>query len=494
MPNRELSITDILADKIPTSGVRRTKIIATAGPACGKPEIIRDMIKAGVNVFRLNFSHGTHEEHFEMLRNIRKAAREQSAIVAILQDLSGPKIRISDVGDGIDNLENGSHAVLVHGNETINSPDYIYVPSVDPIQVVDRGDTILLADGAIVLKVLEVRSTDVLCYVEKGGRLRSRVGIAFPDEKVNLPALTDKDIRDLEWGIKNNVDYVAISFVKNSEDVINLKDKIQKLGGVAHVVSKIERKVALENIDEIIEASDSIMVARGDLGVNVPMERIPLLQKIIIDKCNRQGKPVIVATQMLQSMVKSIRPTRAEVADVSLAVLNGADAVMLSEESAIGDYPVEASSYLDRIAREAERRFEYQQFKWKFRDDDTRSVPDAVVYAACNAADKSGAKVVIACTQTGTSARLTAKYRPHQILYGASDNDTALRRMCLYWGVIPIQFKSTTLHDDEIVSALRAVQKKEKLPNGSLAVITSGLSAGKPGSTSVMEIREMNFL
>ena len=272
-----------------------------------------------------------------------------------------------------------------------------------------------------------------------------------------------------------------------------LREIIKREKGDLQIIAKIERKKALENIHEILDACDGVMVARGDLGVEVPLEKVPMLQKALIEQANFRGIPVIVATQMLHSMITSIRPTRAEVSDIATAVMSGADAVMLSEETAIGENPVEAVKYLGKIAYEAEKSFVFDEYKLRLRDSDSATVPDAVAYAAAAAAIKVNAAAIIACTETGNSARLLAKYRPQQPLYGASSRDATLQRMCLYWGIIPISCVSSSSHYDEIETALSAVQKREGLKNGSRAVVTGGIAVRTPGATSVLEIREMRF-
>ncbi len=472
---------------------RHTKVVATLGPSSRDPEKIRALIKAGVNVFRLNFSHGSHEEHLANLKNIRSVSAEMGAWVAILQDLSGPKIRISNVEGDFCPISDGQPIELRCADGSLSNAKRIYVETVNPITSLKPGHQILLADGLLELCAEEIHSDHVACRVVKGGRIRSRVGIAFPDSDVNLPATTKKDLTDLDWGIQNGVDYVAISFVRSAEDVLKLRSIINERGSSAAIISKIERRTALENIEEIIEASDGLMVARGDLGLEVALEQLPMLQRRLIEEANYRGIPVIVATQMMHSMITSVRPTRAEVSDIAAAVMSGADAVMLSDETAIGEHPVQCVEYISRIAVAAEQTFAFEEYKLRLRNSDTYTVPDAIAYAACAAANKTSAQAIIACTETGTSARLAAKYRPQQPLYGLSRKESALRKMALYWGVHPISFPSGETHRDEIDSALKTVQDLERLPNNSRAVITGGLHTRVPGSTSVLEVREMNF-
>lgn len=485
-------VKELLTDSW-TSGHRKTKIIATIGPASRSVDVIKQLILAGANCFRLNFSHGSHDDHLKTLQNIRQAESELNMPVAVLQDLAGPKIRISEIEGDYVVINDGEQIELRPSDGAKTNAKCIYVETLDPSKILKNGHQILLSDGIISLQADHVRSDSVTCTIVKGGRLRSRAGIAFPDSVVDLPATTKKDLNDMVWGIQNKVDYVAVSFVANAQDILTLRDFIRKGQGDCHIIAKIERRGALDNIMEILEVCDGLMVARGDLGLECPLERLPLLQKGLIEQANNRGVPVIVATQMLHSMITAIRPTRAEVSDIATAVMSGADAVMLSEETAIGEHPVEAVRYLSRIAHHAERSFTFEEYRLRLRESDRATLPDAVAYAACAASIKVNAAALVACTQTGTSARLLAKYRPQQPLYGVSSSAQTMRRMALYWGVIPITAAETETHHDEIEFALKAVQLRESLPNGSRAVITGGLMAGKPGSTSVMEIREMSY-
>lgn len=472
---------------------RKTKIVATCGPASREPEILEQLIKTGVNVFRLNFSHGSHEEHLENLIRIRAASKAVDIPVAVLQDLSGPKIRISPVKDNYATIEDNA-ALFIRKSENSESTNTdVYVEGLDPLDILKPGNTVLFADGIIELITEEVTTEYARCKVIKGGRLRSRVGIAFPDSQLNLPATTDKDLVDLTWGLKHEVDFVAVSFVQSGKDIQRVEDFIAEKGGDARIIAKIETRTAIENIQDILDLSDGIMVARGDLGLEVPIERLPLIQKELIEAANYLGKPVIVATQMLHSMVTSTRPTRAEVIDCANAVMAGADAVMLSEETAIGQNPVAAVSFLDKIAKEAETDFTFDNYKLRLQDSDRATIPDAIAYAAAAAAFKVKARAIVACTQTGFTARLVAKYRPQQPLYAATTSEKALRRMCLYWGVHAILTGESATHEEELTRALTKVQIEENLPNDSMAVITGGLNVGTPGSSSVVEVRPMQF-
>ena len=476
-----------------TLALRKTKIIATLGPASRSPSKIRELIEAGANVFRLNFSHGSHAEHLAVLEDVRKISHEMGQWVAILQDLSGPKIRISNVEGDFCPIADDQSIELRPANGSLSNAKTIFVESVNPITTLQPGHHILLADGLIELATERVEKDFVACRVVKGGRIRSRVGIAFPDSDVDLPATTDKDLTDLNWGIEHGVDYVAISFVRSAADILKLRKIIDEKKSAAGIIAKIERKIALENIQEILQAADGLMVARGDLGLEVPLEQLPMLQKKLIEEGNYRGIPVIVATQMMHSMITSVRPTRAEVSDIAAAVMGGADAVMLSDETAIGEHPTACVGYLSRIAVAAEQTFAFEEYKLRLRNADSATVPDAIAYAACAAAIKTQAAAIIACTETGTSARLVGKYRPKQPLYGVSRRPTTLRRLALCWGVRPIAFESVQTHVDEIESALKTVQERQNLSNGSRAVVTGGLFAHTPGATSVLEVRELNY-
>lgn len=471
---------------------RKTKIVATLGPASGSPEKVRKLIEAGVNLFRLNFSHGTHEDHSKLLKTVREESKALNRYVAVLQDLCGPKVRVGEIEGGEILLPDGGEILLVHDGRK-GSLAALNVEAFDPAKIMKPGERALLADGRIELRAEKVSAAGVSCRILAGGTLRSRSGIAVPESRLNLPCLTEKDLKDLRWGVENSVDFVALSFVGTGDDVRELRAEMQKLGKVLPIVSKIERSAALDNINEIVELSDGVMVARGDLGLELPLERVPTAQRLIIETANHRGTPVITATQMLQSMVKEIRPTRAEVTDVSTAVRDGTDAVMLSEETAVGAHPVEAVCALDAILTEAEKQFTFEQYKPRLKGSDRETVPDAICYAACGAANKISASAIIACTQSGHTARLIAKYRPQQALFGATSEIGPLTKMALYWGVIPIQIpvKENYTTEEEVTAAMTAIRDQFGVKPGSRVVLTAGLRAKKSGTTSLLEIRDI---
>lgn len=473
---------------------RRTKIIATIGPASSSREVIAELIESGLNVARLNFSHGTHEDHLQSVRMIREESKRLERPVAILQDLSGPKIRIGPIQDGEVILEDNQTIQLIHlTDEQVGSTSAIYVEAFNPGDVLDVGHRVLLSDGQIELIVEDVNDAAVLCRIIAGGKLRSRSGIAVPDSELSIGSLTDKDRTDVLWGIQNDVDYVALSFVASEHDILGLRDYMKEHGGNIPIVAKIERGSSLDHISEIVETSDAIMVARGDLGLELPLERVPNAQKLIVNAANAAGKPVIIATQLLMSMVTRTRPTRAEVSDVCTAVWDGTSAVMLSDETAIGTFPVLAVRMLDKITSEAETALNYESYKRSPKGTSNELIPDSICYAACTAADKVASSAIIACTQSGYSARLVSKYRPHQPLFGATPEAKTLRRMALYWGVIPlwIDVPDGSSTEDEVMEAMNRVRDIYGVKPGARVVLTAGLRVKATGTTNILEIREI---
>jgi pyruvate kinase len=395
--------------------------------------------------------------------------------------------------DGEVKIVTGSTISLLKADGTKGSEDRIYIEAFDPVEVVRTGEKVLLADGRIELVAQTVHSDRVECVVRSGGLLRSRSGIAVPESRLYLPCVTDKDKEDLQWGLENDVDFIALSFVGNASDVASLKKLISAAGKSTPVVSKVERAVSLDNLAGIVELSDAVMVARGDLGLEIPLERVPSAQRSIIEVANFSGVPVITATQMLMSMVNEIRPTRAEVSDVTTAVRDGTDAVMLSDETAIGKYPVESVQVLSKILLEAEREVNFERLRPRSKGSDRERVTDAVCYAAVNAADKIGAAAIVACTNSGYTARLMAKYRPTQPLFGISPSKRSLLKMVLCWGVIPVhnELEDKATHEEEVSRALALLRNNYGLKPGARVVITAGLGTKLSGSTTLMEIREI---
>ena len=446
-----------------------------------------------MDVARLNFSHGTHEDHGKVLQIVREESQAVGKSITVFQDLCGPKVRIGEIEGGETVLEDEQIVYLRHYHGEKGSGEVLFVEAFDPVKVVKPGEKVLLADGKIVLEAESIDPKGVRCRALAGGTLRSRSGISVPDSKLNLPCLTEKDFHDLEWGVKNAVDYVAISFVGSSKDVAQLRDRITALGASIPIIAKIERASSLDDIEAIVESADAVMVARGDLGLELPLERVPAAQKLIIDTANFAGRPVITATQMLVSMVNELRPTRAEVSDVCTAVRDGTDAVMLSEETAVGKHPEHTVKVLERILVEAEKEFLPEGFRPRLKGADQVKVADAICYAACNAAEKINASAIIACSLSGHTARLMSKYRPRHPLIGATPETRSLTRMTLLWGVQPLLTKLSddATVEDEINHALIAARDVYGLKPGSWVVVTAGLRAKKTGGTNVLEIREV---
>ena len=465
---------------------RKTKIVCTIGPASESPEILEALIQSGMNVARLNFSHGTHQEHLTKIKTIRRIAERLGQPVAILQDLGGPKIRVGMVKEGGAELRNGQGIVLttreIMGNEKGVSVNYPPLP-----KEVKPGDMILLADGMIELQVLRIDGEDIHCHVVVGGVLTSHKGMNFPTGTILASAFTEKDREDLLFGIQNGIDLIGLSYVREADDIGAVKKVLTKASADVPVIAKIERREALEKIDEILAASDGIMVARGDLGVETPLEKIPNVQKMLIRKANALGKPVITATQMLRSMVENTRPTRAEVTDVVNAIYDGTDAVMLSEETATGRFPVEAFQMMAKIARAAEEQFPFELFL-KRESDQQEELPQAISRAAAFLAEEVGAVSIITPTESGSTARWVSRLRPRQPILALSRHLSTVRRLNLCWGVesrlVP-GWKDT----DEVLEGSRRMPKELGMASpGDRIIIIAGVPIGIPGTTNLIKV------
>lgn len=472
---------------------RKTKIVATLGPASQSPEIIHELIRAGANVFRLNFSHGTHEEHSRLVSIVREESAKLDRNVAIFQDLCGPKVRIGEVEGGEVHLTEGQAIRLRPFDGSVGTNQTLYVQAFDPTLVIKPGEQAFLSDGQIELLAKTVSREAVDCLIISGGILRSRSGIAVPQSRLDLPCITEKDVRDIEWAVKADIDYVALSFVRRASDIQELRERLSGHGVSLPIIAKIERAKVMDELGEVVEAADAVMVARGDLGLELPLERVPGAQKLIIEQANLAGTPVITATQMLRSMIREQRPTRAEVSDVCTAVRDGTDAVMLSDETAIGKHPVQAVQVLDRILQEAEHEFVDELSHGGVRRQDRATVSDAVCFAATSAATKLHAAAIIVCTQSGHTARLMAKYRPLHNVFAVTPEKRSLARMSLNWGIEPIfvELPEEVSTDEEINLAITAVRDQYGLKPGSRVVVTAGLRTKRSGMTNVLQIREI---
>ena len=466
---------------------RKTKIVCTIGPATASLTALKQLIRAGMNVARLNFSHGDHKAHRETIKKIRQAAREERRPVGILQDLAGPKIRLGRISER--RLIAGEEVVLVSGSETsddalpVNYP-YLY-------QDLSEGESILMADGRVELQVLEVNENHIRAKVVNGGTLAANKGVNLPASDLRIPAFTDKDREDLEFGLAECVDFVAMSFIRHEKDLEPLRERISKSDGRPLIVAKIEKPQAVSRLEPIIAAVDGVMVARGDLGVEMPLEGVPLIQKKIILEARTAGKVVITATQMLGSMVENPRPSRAEVTDVANAILDGTDAVMLSEETAVGKYPVKAVAMLDRVATRTESSLDPKRF---LKDDISKNLPlsdAAVSRAAAWMANDLSADLIVAATTSGSTARVMSRLRPPIPIIGLTANPKTHRQLCLSYGVIHALVPA---YDDfdELLWQVNSYLKKEALTQrGSCVVLTAGAPLNVPGTTNLIKVLEI---
>ena len=465
----------------------KTKIICTIGPASRSAEMLERLIEAGMNVCRLNFSHGTHDEHAETIRTIREVAGRLDAPIAILQDLAGPKIRTGGLAAGPVFLKEGALLVLT-SRDVPGDVNEVGLTYRDLPRSVRIGDTILLADGAMQLQVESASETEIKCRVVVGGELGSHKGINLPGRTLTTPALTDKDRADLRFGLEQGVDFVALSFVRTAHDIQTVQNVIREAGRDTPLIAKIEKFEALSNIDEIIAAADGIMVARGDLGVEIPLEHVPRAQKLIIAKTNAASKPVITATQMLKSMVDSPRPTRAEVTDVANAIYDGTDAIMLSEETAMGRYPVGAVQVMVKVAADTEQQLDYEGWARRFDADAKLTYGGAVAHAAVEMAEDIRAAAIITCTRSGGTTRRVARYRPRQILLAMTpDRHTALR-MALIFGAVPVLIDLVDSAEElERLAVNQALQCGHVQP-GQPLVFTAGLPFHKKSATNMIKV------
>lgn len=460
------------------------------GPASESEDTIRNLIAAGMDVVRLNFSHGTHESHAEMIRKIKKVRQEVGVPVSILLDTKGPEIRT-----GIS--ENGSAYELVKGNDVVittrdvlcNS-EVISVSYKELPEDVSVNGRILIADGLIDLKVKKIEDTDVICEVINGGELGSKKGVNLPNVKLHLPAITEQDHTDIIFGINQGVDFIAASFIRNAEAIRIIRGILTDCNSDIAIIAKIENMEGVENIDEIIDESDGIMVARGDLGVEVAGSKLPFLQKEIIGKCNAEFKPVITATQMLDSMIRNPRPTRAEVTDVANAIYDGTDAIMLSGETAMGKYPVETVRMMTEIAVETEKHLDYYTIDKSYNIYNTKSkevISSSISYSAVATSERLNAKLIVASSFSGCTARLVSKFKPFADIIGLSPLDRTLRKMQIYWGVMPIKVEEVNSTDHLLAEAVRTVKDKGLVEEGDVLILTAGIPAGKTGVTNMIK-------
>ena len=474
----------------------KTKIVCTLGPSTNTVTMLVELINAGMDVVRLNFSHGTHEEHLQTLLNVQEAMRQTGETIAVLQDLQGPKIRIGEFQTSFVELQAGGRFTIttepLKGDESRVSTTFAHLP-----KDVRPGDSILLDDGKVRLRVVEVGEKEVLCNVVVGGKLSAHKGINLPGVAVSAPSFTAKDLRDLDFGVIHDVDYVALSFVRTAEDIRGLRAAIIERidqGRYLPIIAKIEKPQAIANIDAIIAEADGIMIARGDLGVELPPEDVPMLQKTIIRKCNQAGKPVIIATQMLESMINSPTPTRAEASDVANAVVDGGDAVMLSGETSVGRYPLEAVQIMERIIRrvESEQTAASRVLDRSYGMVENRM--DALGRAACVLAEQMNAAAIVIVTRSGQTARVVSRYRPHPNIIAVTDRPKILRRMSLFWGIRGLVMGEEELNRDSD-RAMEVVQNRLVSSGAVMRGDNVVLLAGQPffarGSTNFIKVEKV---
>ena len=476
--------------------MKKTKIICTMGPRTMDKIILKELIAGGMNVARFNFSHGSYEEHAERIALVRQVSAQLGIPVALMLDTKGPEIRTGLLKDGKKvSLEQGKEFTLYteerEGDETGCSITYQQL-----VYDVRKGDTILIDDGLIGLEVQRVSADKIECIIKNGGELGERKGVNVPNVKIHLPGVTQKDREDILFGIEQGVDYIAASFVRNSDCIMDIREILEdNHGRDIGIIAKIENAEGVENIDEILDAADGIMVARGDLGVEIPADQVPHIQKKIIHKCNRKCKPVVTATQMLDSMIRNPRPTRAEAGDVANAIYDGSDAIMLSGETAMGKYPLEAVRMMAKIAETTEAHLDYSNLQKLNKKQRKKDISMAVGFASVSTAEILKASCLVVPTMTGYTARMISSLRPKTPIYAISPSEQAVRRMQLYWGVyaMPGETEDSTRH--MITNSMKIILRRKLIKKGELAVFTAGdpatnMVSGRGRSTNVMQVVE----
>ena len=470
---------------------RRSKIVATLGPGTSKEETIRDLVRFGVDVTRLNFSHGEHETHLKNARLVREAAKELGRNVAVMQDIQGPKIRIGEVVGDTELIE--GNRVAVAPGDFLGDASRLSTPYKQVIQDVEPGHRLLLDDGLLELRVEEVEDSEIECVVVTGGPISSHKGMNFPDSSLSVSGLTPKDLEDLRFGVEElRPDWIAASFVRSGAEVEQIKERISEFGGSGiPLISKVEKHEAIDDIENILKASDGVMVARGDLAVELSAERVPIEQKRIVARCRRLGKPVIVATQMLDSMIRNPRPTRAEVSDVANAIFDRADAVMLSGETAIGRYPLESVRVMDRICREAEEAINYGRDIVSSTDWGRGDRYDALTHAACELAEDLGLEAIITSTQSGLSCLRVARFRPPNKIVAVSPEESTVRMLAMVWGVNAVNGQQRGGIEERYDEAVHAAREAGLVKEGDEVILTGGSMSTMPGSTNMLKLHKI---
>ncbi len=467
--------------------MRKTKIVCTMGPSTASVEKLRELIRAGMDVARLNFSHGTHEDHGAMISRIREAAHLENKIVGIMLDIKGPKIRTGMIeNDGVEVVDGAS--IILTTDEVLGTKDKVSISYEGLPEDVHPGSSIRIDDGLIGLRVEKVVGHDIHCTVTNGGMLKNRKGINAPGVTLRLPGVTEKDVADIRFGIAQGVDFIAASFVRKAADILEIRRILEEEDAKINIIAKIETQEGLDRIEEILAVTDGLMVARGDLGVEIPTEEVPIVQKLLINKCNQAGKPVITATQMLDSMQRNPRPTRAEATDVANAIFDGTDAIMLSGETAAGKYPVEAVSTMSQIAMRAESAILNREVPGRHANVVERTQTDAISDAVRNIAEELDAKAIITSTESGFTAKMVSKHRPKCVVIAVTPNERVARQLSLSWGTYSALVKSTKTTDEMLSTAVDGALSTGLVKSGDLVVITAGVPVGETGTTNMLKI------
>ena len=472
--------------------MKRTKIVATIGPSSSSKDVLNEMISSGMNVCRINFSHGSYSDHARVIQSVRELNEELNTNVAILADLQGPKIRTGEMQEGGVELEVGA-SILIQTVDVVGSKDSFSINYAKLPEDVQQGESILLDDGKL---MLQVESTDgkakIICTVIQGGVLSSKKGVNFPNTKISMPSLTEKDESDLDFAIAQDVDWIGLSFVRKAEDIVDLKQRISVQGGKARVIAKIEKPEALACIDEIVQVSDGLMVARGDLGVEIPYQNVPLTQKMLINKGIRYAKPVIVATQMMESMITQMTPTRAEVNDVANAVLDGADAVMLSGETSVGNYPVEVIHAMSKIIKEMELDEKIYSKEQPAQKNQERFISDSICYNACRLAQRVEVDAIITMSFSGYTAYKIASQRPSAGIYIFTSNRKILTQLNLVWGVQAFYYNKRISTDHTISDIKDFMISEGYLKKGDLFINIASIPLEDLGSSNMLKLSQVD--
>lgn len=469
--------------------MRKTKIVCTLGPSTENEDVLKQMMIEGMNVARCNFSHGTYDDHKRRMDMVKKLRKEVGEPVAILLDTKGPEVRVRNFKEGKVTLEEGQLFTLT-ADDVEGTKDIVSVTYNRLYEDLEVGMRVLIDDGLIEMKVEKVDKNNIVCRVINGGVVSNHKGVNVPEVDLSMPYISDKDREDILFGIEQDVDFIAASFVQKKEDILQLRKLLEKNGGEdIRIISKIENAQGVANIDDIIEVSDGIMVARGDMGVEIPYEEVPVIQKKIIKKVYRAGKQVITATQMLESMIKNPRPTRAETTDIANAVYDGTSAIMLSGETAAGAYPVEAVKTMVRIAERTEQDVDYCKRFFQYERNANPDITDAICHATCTTALDLNARAIVTVTKSGRSARMISRYRPNSDIISCATTEKVCRQLSLTWGVVPILIKEEKEVFNLFDKAIQAAMKMKLLEKGDLTVITSGVPIGVSGTTNMMKVQ-----